>query len=174
MKVTQEFDGPVTHVAGRDIRIRNFVVVPPVQEAITEAEEQRRFFENTGISCCRDAREFYLTVLNDGRFSVDELRHAIRQGSIRWEFGATQPTIVMPWTEPVFAWMLFSFMGLYALVMVLAIFIRWDDVANWAMLHAFLFAVFCTAIMVLAQKYILEPRRIAIRVQDWMAGRGVR
>lgn len=173
MNVAQQFHEPVSHVAGRDIKIRNFVVVPPAQGAITEAEEQRRFFEDTGISCCRDAREFYLMVLEDGRFSVTDLRHAIQQGSIRWDFGATQPTIVMPWTEPVFATILFSVMGLYVILTILAILMRWDDLANQATLHAFLFGVFCTGIMMVAKKYILEPRRVAIRVREWMSTKGV-
>ena len=139
------------------------------QRAETEAEAQKSFFDATGISCCRDAREFYLRLLEDGRFSVEELRFAIRQGSVRWDFGATQPTIVMPWTEPVFAAILFSAMGMYTLLAILSILMRWESVADHATAHAFLFAVFCTSTMVVAQRYILLPRRIAIRVRDWMS-----
>lgn len=144
-------------------------IIINVHEAATEAQKQKSFFDATKISCCKDAREFYLLVLEDGQFSVSDLRHAIQQGSIRWDFGATQPTIVMPWTEPVFAAILFGAMGMYAMLAVLAILMRWDNVADQATAHACLFAVFCVSTMVVAQRYILLPRRIAIRVRDWMS-----
>lgn len=153
---------------GRDNNGQVARIIINLHRAETEADKQKSFADSTRISCCKNAREFYLRVLNDGRFSVTDLRLAIKQGSIRWEFDATQPTIVLPWTEPVFATILFGSMGLYAALALLAIFMRWENIADQATLHAFLFSLFCTCIMVIAQRNIIEPRRVAIRMRDWI------
>lgn len=134
--------------------------------SLSEAERQRNFFDATGISCCKDAREFYELLLDDGRFSAADLRSAINQKSVRWDFGATQPTIVMPWIEPAFAWLLFGSMGLYTVAAVLALFL--GNASGWVAASGFGFACFCIALMFVADKFILQPRRVAIRVREWM------
>lgn len=135
---------------------------------LSEPELQSRFYRDTGIKCCKDAREFYLRLLDDGKFSVDELRAAIRQKSVRWEFGATQPTIVMPWTDPALAWLIFGLMGLYTLLMIFGIFSGRPEISGPATAGAFMFACLCALVMYGAERVILHPRRVAIRVREWM------
>lgn len=155
---TQNFQDKVGQVAGRDI-INHGV-------HLTEAERQQVFFRATGISCCKDAREFYSLLLDDGRFSAADLRSAIKQKSVRWDFGAIQPTIVMPWSEPAFAWLLFGSMGLYAFAAALGLML--GNASGWVAASGFGFACFCVALMFLADKCILQPRRVAIRVREWI------
>lgn len=140
----------------------NIIVGP----ALSEPAEQAKFLKETRIKCCKDAREYYLRLLNDGKFTKEELRAAIQQGSVQWRFGAKQPTIVMPWAEPVFEWMLFGMMGLYGLIAILSIIANWET--DWIPKSAVAVLVACAALLALAQKHILRPRRVAIRVKAWM------
>lgn len=162
---------PLSHLkVGGDAAIFNVggggtinVIVGPV---LSEAAEQAKFLVETRIKCCKDAREYYLRLLNDGKFTKEELRSAIQQGSVQWRFGANEPTIVMPWIEPVFEWMLLGMMGLYGLIAILSIAAHWET--DWIPNSAVAVLAACAVLVVLAQKYILQPRRVAIRVKAWM------
>lgn len=148
-------------------------VIINVQVSGDDSEQLVQFSKSLGVSCCGDSMRFYKRVLASGQFSHDELRRAISQGSIRWEPGASRPKIVTPWTEPVFVVLFFGMMGLYALIALLSILMNWADLANLAVRNAFGLVVICTLLMMMAEKWILRPRNVALRVKRWMHMKGL-
>lgn len=155
-------EGPRLTIVG-DVGTLNFTVAP----MLSEPAKQAQFRKETGIQCCKDARQYYQRLLDDGKFTKEELRSAIRQGSVQWQFGASEPSIVLPWIEPVFEWLLFAMLGQYALLAILSIALGWDD--RYAHLWPVGVLLTATALIFAAQKFILRPRRVAIRVREWMS-----
>lgn len=159
---TQNFQGPVDKVAGRDVNIYS----PCPHPANQEWEIQKSFEKATGISCNKKAREWLTSLMNDHGFTARELGSAWRFRTIGWDQARDEQKLAAGWFDLVCAYALFAGATFYFAV-IAAVFLLGPGAEYKYALHIiqgsgvmYLFVCWCI------RKIFLQPRSIALRVKN--------
>ena len=158
-------DGQVTQ-AGHIINCHGGATCP--YRDTPESQRQAEFARSTGVWCEPRARKQLERLMSDHGFTARELAAAWRQSSIVWNADDARIAVRTYLFEAVFAWGLITMMLVYYLLT--AVPVLFSDTRNWQSAFAFLMA---TALYLgaawLAGRFVLWPRRVALRVRRALA-----
>ena len=161
---TQNFQGSVDKVAGRDVNI--FGICP--QAGNEEWEIQKAFDKATGICCNKKAREWLTFLMVQHGFTARELGNAWRFKTIAWDQEKETHKLSTGWFDLVCAYGLFAVATIY-FAAIAAVFLFGPGSEYKYSLQL----IQCTAGMYLfmcwcIRKIFLLPRSVSLRVKGVM------
>ena len=161
----QYFAGPVAQVvqAGNLHQYASAVVAP-------ESQLQAEFAQRTGIWCPKPARNWLEQLMEQHHFTAHELGICWKGGSIGWNAEENTQRISTSWTAAVLAYGLVAVLTIYYAAIGIAL-IATDKTGNpWAMAALLGFGMVYLGVCWMASRFILLPRRIALRVKKKAVG----
>jgi hypothetical protein len=135
-----------------------------------EDDYQRKFEENTGISCGKPARLVLQHLLDVGHFERKQLALAWRTKSLCWDWDAARLEPNVSRVESAYGYFLMV-MGFVAFLafMAKAVF-SWGEMQGMELLQALTSALVFAAMTPFAEKYLVRPNRIARRAGPVIEG----
>lgn len=185
--MTQDFNGSVHgDVAGRDVvhgapssvhginvngsaSFNQVIETAEPSSARPESQLQAEFYRNAGIWCPRGARDMFEDLMTHHAFTARELTIAWRASSLRWGIDSGRLEIVTPMIEAIFGWSVFVVM----LISFLFVALPYALSGSWTTgLETFLtVGAMYVGSAWMANRFLLWPRRIAMRVRKALARR---
>lgn len=154
----QEFQGPIQHVAGRDVVIH--AAQPP-----REWQVQATFAEATGIHCPAQAREVLEDLIANHGFTARELKQAWGT-SLKWDRATSALRVSTPLATLIFSWAFFAVASLLFLSVALPAAFSHDLPAAARYVTSIAFYIGSSWAV---GRWLMEPRRIGLRVRAAIA-----